>query len=310
MGLPSCPLVSVRRYYYNVRCLCLVLYFPISGTIDDSLQINLSDPIQYAENTNYSAVHEVVGIGSSHYILAYYLAGEMNNRTADPSAEVNPGGPLLAQLVKFDSENNAIELVGTPVEYLSSSPAYYLSAANIDDESAVLVFADRSINYGLLAVLVAVDSVYGVLQFGSNLEFSTGQALGAGSSAVMDLDVTAVPPSDSASCGGVKSSCTKNSFAVLYSDATNDGLMTVVSGKVRTLVRSEISFAHWYILCRCPLHPSSSSHLRSMSSSTRSTLPGLKIVTLGAPWLLYPTLRLEFLLRRRTARAPRTRCKY
>lgn len=177
----------------------------------------------------------MVGIGSSHYILAYYLAGEMNNRTADPSAEVNAGGPLLAQLVKFTSEDNTIELVGTPVEYLSSSPAYYLSAANIDDETAVLVFADRSINYGILSVLVAVDSVYGVLQFGSSLELSTGQALGAGSSAVMDLDVTAIPPSDSVSCGGVNAACTKNSFAVLYSDATNDGLMTVVTGKVNLL---------------------------------------------------------------------------
>lgn len=184
-------------------------------------------------NTNYTLVHEVVGINPSQYILAHYLAGDMTNRTADPSAEVHAGGPLLSQLVEFTSEDNSIALVGEPVEYLYSSPAYYLNSARIDDSSAVLVFADRSINYGLLSVLISVDSVYGVLQFGSSLELSTGQALGAGSSAVMDLDIVAIPPASDGKCGSASSSCTKSSFTVLYSDATNNGMMTLISGKVR-----------------------------------------------------------------------------
>jgi hypothetical protein len=184
-------------------------------------------------NTNYSLVQEVVGISASQYIIAYYSAGYMTNRTDDPSAEVNAGGPLKAQLVQFDAVENTVQLTGEPVEYLSSSPAYYLNSAAIDSSTAVLVFADRSINYGILSVLVAVDSVYGVLQFGSSLELSTGQALGAGSSAVMDLDIVAVPPAEDGKCGSVSESCTKNSFTVLYSDATNNGLMTVVSAKVR-----------------------------------------------------------------------------
>ena len=202
------------------------------GTVDSSLQITLTDSVQYALNTNYSLVQEVVGISSTQYIIAYYQAGEMTNRTDDPSAQVHEGGPLLAQLVQFNVTDNIVELIGDAVEYLSSSPAYYLNSARIDDSSAVLVFADRSINYGILSVLISVDVVYGVLEFGSSLELSTGQALGAGSSAVMDLDIVAVPPADDGKCGSVSESCTKSSFTVLYSDATNNGVVTVVSAKV------------------------------------------------------------------------------
>lgn len=186
----------------------------------------------YALNFNYSLQHSVVGIGSNLYILGYYRAGVMNNRTADPSAEVEEGGPLMVQLCRYNADNHTIDLLNEPVEYLSSSPGYFLSSAPIDNSTAVFVFADRKINYGLLAVLVSVDAVYNVLQFGSSLALSTGQALGAGSSAVMDLDVTAVPPDPSRTCGSSMEACTKNSFTVVYSDATNNGLVTVASAKV------------------------------------------------------------------------------
>lgn len=202
------------------------------GTVDDSLKITLSPSVQYAINFNYTLVHDIVGISATQYILSYYYSGVMTNRTADPSAKVNEGGPLNAQLMNYDAVADVVSVLGEPVEYLSSSPAYYLSSAAIDASTAVLVFADRSINYGILSVLVSVDAVYGVLEFGSSLVLSRGQALGAGSSAIMDLDVVAVPPSQSSSCGGSKKPCTRNSFMVLYSDATNDGKVTVVSGKV------------------------------------------------------------------------------
>lgn len=201
------------------------------GTVDD-LKITLTPSVQYAMNTNYSVVHDVVGIGSSKYIISYYYAGLLTNRTADPSAKVNPGGPLLTQLAQYDANDNTVALINEPVEYLSSSPAYYLSSATIDDVTAVLVFADRSLNYGILSVLVSIDSVYGVLEFGSSLALSSGQALGAGSSAVMDLDVVAVPPAADSSCRGTSKPCSRNSFTVLYSDATNSGEVTVISAKV------------------------------------------------------------------------------
>jgi hypothetical protein len=200
----------------------------------DKLIVSLSDSVTVVDNSDYSIVHEVTGFTTGAYVVSYYSAGQMNNIT-EGGDKVNAGGPIFSRIGVFNPSAGTVQFPGPPEIFNASSPSFYIVGAKIDNSSIVLVYADQAINYGLTAVLLSCTASTGVIQFGSTLQLTTGQALMPGSRAVMDLDVAAVPPS-AGGCGSSDERCTRNSFSVLYGDATNNGVVTLVSGKVRLLL--------------------------------------------------------------------------
>ena len=193
----------------------------------------MSESVPVVSNSDYSIIHDVVGLSASRYLISYYHSGVLTNATSGGD-QINAGGPLFVQAVSYSAGVDLIYLISSPEVLNSTSPAFYIVGSKIDNSSAVFVFTDQSVDYGLRAVLASTDPSSGAVSYGSSLDLTRGQALAPSSSAVMDLDVVAVPPSSTA-CGGSSKICNKNSFTVLYGDVTNSGAMTMVSGKVSNL---------------------------------------------------------------------------
>ena len=202
-----------------------------TGYIDlDKLTVVLSESVTVVDNSDYSIIHEVTGLTTGAYVVSYYSAGQMSNIT-EGGDKINAGGPIFSRIGVFNPSATTVQFPAPPEIFNASSPSFYIVGARIDNSSIVLVYADESANYGLTAVLLSCVASTGAIQFGSTLQITTGQALMPGSRAVMDLDVTAVPPS-TRGCGSSIEPCTRKSFTVLYGDATNGGVVTLVSGKV------------------------------------------------------------------------------
>lgn len=178
-----------------------------------TLDITLSDPYVYADNTDYTKVHSIAGLTSSTYLLTYYDNSE---------GYVEFSGPLHATLVSV-----ALNAGTSKYEYsvLSSNMFNntlfrdYFNTASINENTVVIAYID-AIDSNVKASSIVVNKNNN-LMLTSTVSITTGETLSTYSDGVsMDIDITTIPNT--------------NNFMLLFNDVGNNGYMTYSLGRYNT----------------------------------------------------------------------------
>lgn len=116
------------------------------GTVDsDHLLINLSLPLYYTSNTNYSVFSSIVGLTSDTYLLLFH-----------PSPYAGPGD-LHVIPVTTAVGKSLYPILGTEFVMKNSYLVNYFSSARISDNSAVVVFVNADDNFSITSLLVMLQ---------------------------------------------------------------------------------------------------------------------------------------------------------
>ena len=178
-----------------------------------TLDIALSDPYVYADNSNYTKVHSIAGLTSSTYLLTYYDNSE---------GYVEFSGPLHATLVSV-----TLNAGTSKYEYsvLSSNMFNntlfrdYFNTASINENMVVVAYID-AIDSNVKASSIVVNKNNN-LMLTSTVSITTGETLSTYSDGVsMDIDITTIPNT--------------NNFMLLFNDVGNNGYMTYSLGRYST----------------------------------------------------------------------------
>lgn len=216
--------------YYIIYSLFLFDFYLIIiiGVVNPSdLTITLSDEVTVVENKDYALHHTITGLTSTTYLIGFY----------DGSGSSDQTGPISAILATITDSVNGETVVhgqvtlGAAVVLDSKIAAFNIASDRVDNSSAIFTFADVTADFSLTTILVAIDST-GLPSFGSAVSFSSGRTLSLVQTyLIMDLDVAVI--SRPSKVG--KSNPNSVKFSILYSDITNDGILTTASGMVNFL---------------------------------------------------------------------------
>lgn len=102
------------------------------------MEITLYDEIYYENDNINSFYFNMVGMTDSSYLLVYY-------NTTTKIDDYYGYGPLQAKLATVATATGAITL-SDPVVLMDSSPIYTLAVTRIDDDTAVVAYADYALN--------------------------------------------------------------------------------------------------------------------------------------------------------------------
>lgn len=221
------------------------LYSPIAtlmtrvGTVNPTtLTVTLSEEMTLIPQADY-LINTVTGLGSSSYLVSYYIQDSTTLQGSLQSVVVtitNPTDPIASA-----------ELAVSPAATLeSSSCASFLASTRVSDTTAIVSFADASNNYGIRSVVVTLVQTTGTNSFtvfyGSSLQVTTGQSLKTLPEYVlMDIDMTTVFSDYTVSTSGSIAGSGSATTTVVFSDVTNGGAMTAINLLLTssgTLVRS------------------------------------------------------------------------
>ncbi len=176
----------------------------------ETLEITLSDPYIYADNTDYTKVHSIAGLTSSTYLLTYYDNSE---------GYIQYSGPLHATLVSVSLNTGTSKY---EYDVLSSNVFNntllrdYFNTATIQDDAVVIAYID-AVDSNIKASSITINK-YNNLMLTSTVDITTGETLSTYSDGVsMDIDITTIPNT--------------NNFMLLFSDVGNNGYMTYSLGK-------------------------------------------------------------------------------
>lgn len=193
-----------------------------------TLAVTLSAPVRYLPYAVGSLYVTVTGLTDSQYFISYYN-GTMNEPNPD-SGSIYPykSGHLQVVLVTVAGDVAAGDAVITTTNATlmdDSYIVYSLASTRINNNTAVVVYADPKINYGIRCQVITVIDQGGSFEqqvvFGSSWTLTTGQALTVSNAGYMDIDIEAITEEN-------------RDFMVLYSDVSNNGDMTAVMGQITT----------------------------------------------------------------------------
>ncbi len=159
--------------------------YMLLGTVNvTSLEVSLSTPALFANNSHYNIQSTVVGLTPSLYLVLY-------------SDSLHSGGPygklyvMVASVVTTGSSTSVSLSNATSLE--GSKLAYVFEATRIDDFTAIVAYANGNTGYGITAQIITITSEYQyipdttyyyiddgdngyyeyLVQFGSTLDFTT-----------------------------------------------------------------------------------------------------------------------------------------
>lgn len=137
----------------------------LSGSVNPAtLDIILSPPLAYFDNSNFSYTNGIVGMGATSF-----LAVNINR--------LDTGSPIIVTPIKAASPQTTAPVKGIPVTLIGSSVSFNPATARIDDTTAVIAYADANANNNLACVLVYYDPVRNTASFGSILQLTSNTAL-------------------------------------------------------------------------------------------------------------------------------------
>lgn len=202
------------------------------GVVDPVTRvITMSPLLQYANETidsNFNAVHNVVGLNATTYMVFYAV----------------PGIPLTAIKITIDPVTLNLTQSAPFSDPLSQSDGVqFFDTARIDDSTAMVAFVDPTTEGGLTTVLVdATSDPLTPVRFGSRLEVTTGNTQidisRDGGSFFLSMDFALT------SLGSVESSSNPGAV-LLFADVNNKGRMTAAALEVtnsQQIVRSSPQF--------------------------------------------------------------------
>lgn len=190
------------------------------GTVTSgTLNIVLSNVVAFADNSNYDVMFGVVGLSESLFLALHY------NADATSTTPVNYVGPLQATVINVHSAgaNTAISL-GSSFTSTTAIVSGFMFGTGLSNSSAVVCFSDYNTGGGISVVALTVgkelsqsNANYSVL-FGDMWEVTSGESQSLTKKGYMDLDITTIS--------------NNGQFSVLFSDLTNFGTMTLVTGQL------------------------------------------------------------------------------
>jgi hypothetical protein len=178
-----------------------------------TLDITLSDPYVYADNSDYTKVHSIAGLTSSTYLLTYYDNSE---------GYVEFSGPLHATLVSVTlnagTSNYEYSVLSSNM-FNNTLFRDYFNTASINENTVVVAYMD-AIDSNVKALSIVVNENNN-LMLTSTVSITTGETLSTYSDGVyMDIDITTIPNT--------------NNFMLLFNDVGNNGYMTYSLGRYST----------------------------------------------------------------------------
>lgn len=196
--------------------ITFLCHFISLGRVNPDLSITLSEGVVVGVDISNGIHYTAVGLTPTLYLIGYYNGtGSIELRT----------GPLSVMTVVIE---DGAPVLGATSVLENKIAAFNLASDRVDDNSAIFTFADVSTNFGISSVLVSIDSVTGIANFGSSVVFSSGRTLSLVQTYLtMDLDVIVIsrPTTSASNPSPVK-------FLVVYSDISNNGILTTAIGSV------------------------------------------------------------------------------
>lgn len=146
MNAPYCCNVAI--YYHQAYIFYISV---LAGEVNPTtLAITLYDEIYYENDQSGLFYFNMVGMTDSSYLLLYY----------NTTTKIDPYygyGALQAKLATVATTTGAITLSG-PVVLADSNAIYTLAAARLDDDTAVVAFADYNMNSAMRVQSINVNA--------------------------------------------------------------------------------------------------------------------------------------------------------
>jgi hypothetical protein len=223
---------SFAMSYYDYTVTPNLLMTRYCSVDPVTLAVTLSPAYQVIEDPQHSVFNSILGLTENSYLISYY-----NSNTTDNTA-MRLTSLLATVAVPADGTAAAVISFSLPAYLYNSLPAYYLASTKISNNTAVVAFADEYSNYGLRAVVVAVDPAISASPiFIASLQITNGRTFTTIDDGVVpDLDLSTVtsnyhrPPAGRASGNAV--------IGALFSNLGNNGAIEMVLLQVGLTVRS------------------------------------------------------------------------
>lgn len=192
------------------------------GVVDPStLEVTLSDSINYANNDDIGIYATIVGISANQYLLLFYNAYNAETGSYVASAPLNC---IVATVPNNNDASAGSEELAAPslaaTQELSSVVVdIYFQATAVSNVTVILAYSDAESNSGIRAQAVTLESGGESVILGASWLVTSGEALIASeNSTISDLDVATIS--------------TNGDFLVLFTDASNGGAATAVTGTI------------------------------------------------------------------------------
>lgn len=229
-----------QHFIYSIIYNFYLLIINLLGVVNpDDLTITLSDEIVVGTNIGYGIHHTVIGLNMNTFLIGFY------NGTVFPDTQSGPISVIVGSITGIlpdETIANGQVNLGETVKLDNKIAAFNIASSRVDNTSAIFTFADVSTDFGITTILVTIDSK-GLPTFGSSLSFSSGRTLSLVQTyLIMDLDVAVI--STPSTIGKTNPNSIK--FSVLYSDITNNGILTTSTGMVRFYI---YTFIYLFYMC-------------------------------------------------------------
>jgi hypothetical protein len=192
----------------------------------DTLDVVLSDPVLYADNSAYSVTQYIVGLNSLTWVLLYYDT---------TLGSYTDSGPLIAQVAYVTNPNtvHAEVTLGLTSTLTSSAVAYYFFASRIDNYTITVAYVDAARDYAVSCQtvnIVPLDSNYTdfdtiIMTNNYTVKFEAYRAITTGETyTTFDYGVQMRL--------AIEKITDDNEFLILYTDVSNNGVAAAVVMKV------------------------------------------------------------------------------